>query len=57
MLGMGFAYDIAQLDFDTAADRLNSCPDDGLNLPAMRIATWSISDEAQPLSVALAVRH
>jgi 4'-phosphopantetheinyl transferase len=56
MLGMGFAYDIAQLEFDVFADSLNSGVGDAPDVRAMRIATWSVPNIEQPLCVAVAVQ-
>ncbi|HEX2842310.1 4'-phosphopantetheinyl transferase family protein [Hyphomicrobium sp.] len=55
MLGTGLAYDISELEFDPVQDRLNSSREGFSRLSEMRIATWSIRNETQPLSVALAV--
>lgn len=57
MLGTGLALDVSKLEFDTEEDRLNSCQDPEINIPGLRLATWSIPNQTQPLSVALAVNN
>lgn len=57
MLGTGLAVDISQLEFDTEDDRLKSNRASEINISGVRLATWSIPNHAQPLSVALAVKQ
>lgn len=57
MLGTGLALDVSKLEFDTEEDRLQSSRDPEVNITGMRLATWSIPNQTQPLSVALAVKQ
>jgi len=57
MLGTGLALDISQLEFDAEDDRLKSNREPEIDISGMRLATWSVTTQLQPLSVALAVNH
>jgi 4'-phosphopantetheinyl transferase len=57
MLGTGLAHDISKLEFDIVEDHLKPARSPELELSGMRLATWSIPNQAQPLSVALAVKY
>ncbi len=57
MLGTGLALDISQLEFDAEDDRLKSNCEPEIDISEMRLATWSVTTQLQPLSVALAVNH
>ena len=56
MLGTGLALDVSKLEFDIEADRLASSQVPEINASGMRLATWSIPDNAHSLSVALTVK-
>ncbi len=57
MLGTGLAIDVTELEFDIEADRLTSSRAPEVNVSGMRLATWSIPNKEQTLSVALAVKN
>jgi len=57
MLGTGLALDISKLEFDVEEDCLKSNCEPGIGISGMRLATWSVTNQLQPLSVALAVNH
>ncbi len=57
MLGTGLALDISELEFDAEHDRLKSASESDIEFSGMRLATWSFTNQPQPLSVALAVNN